>query len=100
MKEVNIGEKKTAWKELLKSFFSSDEQLEEEKDREEIEFNREYSDILSKTKSEVSSLEEMLHHSDIKVTKRPRRTKREQTKLQEREAVFRGKEHEIDEQER
>lgn len=100
MKEVNIGEKKTAWKELLKSFFSSDEQLEEEKDREEIEFNRKYNDILNKTKSEVSSLEEMLHHSDIKVTKRPRRTKREQTKLQGRETVFKGKEHEIDEQER
>lgn len=100
MKEMNVGEKKTAWKELLRSFFSSDEQLEEEKDREEIEFNREYSDILKQTESEVSLLEEMLHHKDIKVSRRPRRTKREQTRLQERETVFKGREQEIDEQER
>lgn len=71
---------KTSWKELLKAFISSDSDLEKQENEEEIKFNNEYSAILSQSNSDISSLEEMLEHPDIKVKGR-RKQVRKQSRL-------------------
>lgn len=73
-------EAKTSWKELIKAFVSSDSQLEEQNNEEVIEFNNKYSKILSQSKSDISSLEAMLDHPDVKVRGQGRRTERRQTR--------------------
>lgn len=73
-------EAKTSWKELIKAFVSSDSQLEEKNNEEIIEFNNKYSKILSESKSDISSLEAMLNHPDVKVMGKGRRTERKQSR--------------------
>ncbi len=72
-------ETRTSWKELLKAFISSDTELEKQESEEEIEFNREYSSILSEARKDINSLEAMLEHPDIKL-----RSKKRQVRKQDR----------------
>lgn len=93
-------EVKTNWKELLKAFVSSDEKLEQENKEEEIEFNREYSKILSESRSDISSLEAMLEHPDVKVKGKGRRPRREQTRLTTKERAMDAKGEKAHEEDR
>ena len=76
-------EAKTSWKELIKAFVSSDSQLEEQNSEEIVEFNNKYSKILLQSESDISSLEAMLEHPDIKVRRQGRRTERRQSRRAE-----------------
>ena len=73
-------EVKTSWKDLLRAFVSSDSELEKQEDEEEIKFNRKYSKILSQSRSDISSLEAMLEHPDVKVRGQGRTTQRSRTR--------------------
>lgn len=83
-------EVKTSWKELIKAFVSSDSRLEEQNSEEIIEFNNKYSKILSQSRSDISSLEAMLDHPDVKISRQKRRPERKQSKRD------RTKEHAIE----
>lgn len=78
-------EVKTNWKDLIKSFISSDSDLEKQENEEEIEFNKKYSKILAQSESDISSLEAMLEHPDIKVKGKARRQGRNQTRIRTNE---------------
>ncbi len=78
-------EVKTSWRELIKSFISSDSDLEKQENEEEIKFRNKYSKILSQSESDISSLESMLDHPDIKVKGKGRRQERNQTRVRTKE---------------
>lgn len=87
MKKTQLKEKKTDILGVFKSFFAPDEKLVQENSKEEIEFNSKYSDILAKAQSEIDSLETMLEHNDINISrgKTKRSTTRKQTRLRTKE---------------
>ena len=80
-------EVKTSWRELIKSFISSDSDLEKQENEEEIKFRNKYSKILSQSESDISFLESMLNHPDIKVKGKGRRQGRNQTRVRTNEHV-------------
>lgn len=85
-------EPKTNWRELIKAFISSDGELEKQENEEEIEFNRRNIEILSKSRKDISSLEAMLEHPDVKVKGKERRSQRNQTRFKTKEAVLENRE--------
>lgn len=91
-------EVKTSWKDLLRAFISSDSELEKQEDEEEIKFNKKYSKILSQSRSDISSLEAMLEHPDVKVRGQGKRTQRSKTrKTKTRELAMENRTQQVQE---
>ena len=91
MKEVNVREKQTNWKELFRAFFSSDEQIEEtdnglNKYMNDPEHINDF-DVANKS---IKSLEDMSKHSDKK-TRRKAPRKPERLKTREPNVVSKAK---------
>ena len=82
MKEVNVREKQTDWKELFKAFFSSDEQLEKTgSGLSKYMNNPEYINDFAGANKSIKSLEDMLRRSDKKPRRRaPRKAERLKTR--------------------
>ena len=67
MKEVNVRERQTDWKELFRAFFSPDEQLEKTgSGLKKYMNNPEYINDFEVADESIKSLEGMLIHSDKK----------------------------------
>ena len=82
MKEVNVREKQTDWKELFRAFFSSDERLEKTgSGLNKYMNNPEYINDFAVANKSIKSLEGMLKHSDKKTRRRaPRKPERLKTR--------------------
>lgn len=72
MKKTDLTKtKKTDFMGLLKAFFgSSDEQEEDRDNSEENTWRNEYSDIIAESNKSIDSLEKLLEHNDRKVAKK------------------------------
>ena len=73
MKKTDLTKsKKTDFMGLLKSFFGSSDELEEENrnNSEEITWKNKYSSIIAETNKSIDNLEKMLEHNDRKMAKK------------------------------
>ena len=81
MKEVNVREKQTDWKELFRAFFSPDEQLEKTGSGLNKYMNDpEYINDFAVANKSIKSLEGILMHNDKKRRKAPRKAERLKTR--------------------
>lgn len=91
MKEVNVREKQTDWKELFRAFFSPDEQLEKTGSGLNKYMNDpQHIKDFGVASESIKSLEDMLRHSDKKPRRRAPR-KAERLKTRETNVVRRDK---------
>ena len=91
MKEVNVREKQTDWKELFRAFFSLDEQLEKTGSGLNKYMNDpQHIKDFGVASESIKSLEDMLRHSDKKPRRRAPR-KAERLKTRETNVVRRDK---------
>lgn len=95
-------EVKTSWKELLRAFFSSDDQLEEKENKEKSEFDKENSKILAQAKRNIASLEQMVTppSDEPKAKKQGRRQTREQTRARTKTLAMQDKEQTVREEDK
>lgn len=81
MRKADVSEKITDFKGLFKAFFSPDDEIVKVDSEEEINFKREYSKILSQTKSDIDSLEANFKYPDLKVREKAKKTGRTKQEL-------------------
>ena len=95
-KAMEKREVKTSWKDLIRAFISSDDELEKQDSEEESKNKKKYSKELSQLQSNIGSLEEMLDHPDVKVRGKERRKSRSQSRIETKENVTYNREESED----
>ena len=95
-------EVKTSWKELLKAFVSSDDQLVKKENKEKSEFDRENSKILAQAERNIESLERMVTPpgDEPKSKKQGRRQTREQTRARAKTPAMQDREQSVREEDK
>ncbi len=97
MKEVNVREKQTDWKELFRAFFSPDEQLEKTGSGLNKYMNDpEYINDFAVANKSIKSLEGILMHNDKKTR---RKTPRKPERLKTRETNVVSRDRKLDDRE-